>query len=120
MEAPNPAENVRDGTERLIVYPVCSRRAGGLSIGINLYPDKKCCNFDCKYCEVFPFSGGVNFSLSVMESGLRKAIAGALSANTPVRDISFSGSGEPTLSGAFAEALRAAASVRDGFDWPNG
>ncbi|MBM3871597.1 MAG: radical SAM protein, partial [Verrucomicrobia bacterium] len=28
------------------VYPVISRRSGGLSIGINLNPDKKC-NFDC-------------------------------------------------------------------------
>ena len=33
------------------VYPVLSRRAGGLSVGINLNPDK-ICNFDCIYCQV--------------------------------------------------------------------
>ena len=33
------------------VYPVISRRAGGLSLGVNLNPDKAC-NFDCVYCEV--------------------------------------------------------------------
>ena len=33
------------------VYPVISRRSRGLSIGINLNPDKVC-NFDCIYCEV--------------------------------------------------------------------
>lgn len=33
------------------VYPVLSRRAGGLSIGVNLSPDARC-NFDCVYCQV--------------------------------------------------------------------
>src|SRR6185436_17059459 len=33
------------------VYPVLSRRARGISIGINLNPDKVC-NFDCIYCQV--------------------------------------------------------------------
>src|SRR5262245_2226554 len=33
------------------VYPVLSRRSGGLSVGVNLNPDKVC-NFDCIYCQV--------------------------------------------------------------------
>ena len=33
------------------VYPVLSRRSGGISVGINLNPDK-ICNFDCIYCQV--------------------------------------------------------------------
>ena len=33
------------------VYPVLSRRARGVSVGINLNPDKGC-NFDCLYCQV--------------------------------------------------------------------
>ncbi len=33
------------------VYPVISRRSRGLSIGVNLNPDKVC-NFDCIYCQV--------------------------------------------------------------------
>src|SRR5439155_5893817 len=37
--------------ENHYVYPVLSRRARGISIGINLNPDKVC-NFDCIYCQV--------------------------------------------------------------------
>ena len=32
-------------------YPVLSRRAGGISIGVNLNLDKVC-NYDCPYCQV--------------------------------------------------------------------
>jgi wyosine [tRNA(Phe)-imidazoG37] synthetase (radical SAM superfamily) len=32
-------------------YPVLSRRAGGISLGVNLNVDKAC-NFDCPYCQV--------------------------------------------------------------------
>ena len=31
------------------VYPVLSRRSKGISLGVNLNPDKVC-NFDCVYC----------------------------------------------------------------------
>ena len=37
--------------ENRFVYPVLSRRSGGLSIGVNLNPDRVC-NFDCIYCQV--------------------------------------------------------------------
>ena len=33
------------------VYPVLSRRAGGLSVGINLNPNDAC-NWRCVYCQV--------------------------------------------------------------------
>jgi wyosine [tRNA(Phe)-imidazoG37] synthetase (radical SAM superfamily) len=33
------------------VYPVVSRRAGGVSVGINLNPNNKC-NWRCIYCQV--------------------------------------------------------------------
>src|SRR4029079_4739596 len=33
------------------VYPVLSRRSEGISIGVNLNPDKVC-NFDCIYCQI--------------------------------------------------------------------
>jgi histidinol dehydrogenase len=113
MEQVLPVENHRSREEGLIVYPVYSRRSQGLSIGINLYPDKKCCNFNCNYCEVFPFGSSVGFSQDLMESGLRKAIAHAAARNIPVKDICFSGNGEPTLSLNFAEALRRASAIRD-------
>src|SRR5947208_13611084 len=41
----------RDLLENRFVYTVVSSRARGLSVGINMNPDKFC-NFDCVYCEV--------------------------------------------------------------------
>src|SRR5215212_7131266 len=38
-------------SENEFVYTVVSPRAGDLSIGVNMNPNKLC-NFDCVYCEV--------------------------------------------------------------------
>jgi histidinol dehydrogenase len=107
-----PVENHRKREKGVLVYPVYSRRSGGLSLGINLFPGKKHCSFDCPYCEVFPFSNDSVFSAELMEDDLRSAVASALERNIPVRDICFSGNGEPTLSPDFPEALERAGSVR--------
>ena len=95
-----------------IVYPVYSRRAGGLSLGINLFPGDKNCPFNCPYCEVFPFLNNPVYSNDLMEEELRAAIGSAQKAGIPVKDICFSGNGEPTLSADFAEALKRAGLVR--------
>src|SRR5947208_956480 len=42
-------QHSRSWRENRYVYPVISRRSKGLSIGVNLNPDKVC-NFDCVYC----------------------------------------------------------------------
>src|SRR6516165_11573305 len=41
----------RDFPDCRYVYAVVSRRSKGVSIGVNLNPDKVC-NFDCVYCQV--------------------------------------------------------------------
>src|SRR5271165_945434 len=41
----------RDFLDNRFTYVVISQRARGLSIGVNLNPDKRC-NFACPYCEV--------------------------------------------------------------------
>jgi histidinol dehydrogenase len=107
-----PITNHRGREKGVIVYPVYSRRSGGLSVGINLSPDQKNCPFDCPYCEVFPFSSNAVFSLEQMENDLRCAIGSAQEHNVPVKDICFSGNGEPTLSPVFGEALKLANSIR--------
>jgi histidinol dehydrogenase len=107
-----PIENHREREKGILVYPVYSRRSGGLSVGINLFPDKKFCPFDCPYCEVFPFSINAIFSLGQMDCDLRAAIAIAMEQNGQVKDICFSGNGEPSLSPDFPEALKLAACVR--------
>lgn len=109
------------------VYPVVSRRSRGLSIGINLNPDKVC-NFDCVYCEVDrltpPRTSTVN--LLQVRAELATLIDIALNgelARDPkfseaapltrmIRDIAFSGDGEPTMVHNFDECAQLAADVR--------
>ena len=107
-----PITNHREREKGFIVYPVYSRRSEGLSIGINLFTGRKTCPFDCPYCEVFPFAGNSAFSLEQMESDLRDAILEAQKQNIPIKDICFSGNGEPTLSPFFPEALKSAEKIR--------
>jgi histidinol dehydrogenase len=96
-----------------MVYPVYSRRSRGLSVGINLFPDRKLCSFNCPYCEVFPFSTGIVFSPDVMKAALCSCLREAHEEGRPVRDICFSGNGEPTMSPDFPEALKTAKDIRD-------
>lgn len=97
-----------------IVYAVSSRRAGGLSVGVDLFPDGKRCSFDCPYCEVFPSTGDLRapFTLAAMETALRSTLRQLRDDGTAVRDICFSGSGEPTLSPDLPAALEVAARLR--------
>jgi len=109
---PSPIENHREREKGVLVYPVYSRRSGGLSVGINLFPDQKSCPFDCPYCEVFPFLTNAVFSIEQLENDLRSVIADAGEKNIPVRDICFSGNGEPSLSPDFPQALELAGRIR--------
>ena len=95
-----------------IIYPVYSRRSGGLSVGINLFPDRKLCSFNCPYCEVFPFETDIAFNLQTMKTALNSAILEAKENNIPVKDICFSGNGEPAMSPFFIDAVNAASAIR--------
>ena len=110
------------------VYAVVSRRARGLSIGVNLNPDKAC-NFDCPYCQVDRTTPGGPARVDVarlaeeLAALLRHVAAGDLWARPPfdttapelrrVSDIAFAGDGEPTLAAEFPQAARAARERRD-------
>ena len=108
----DPVNDHRRREKGVLVYPVYSRRSGGLSVGINLFPDRKTCSFDCPYCEVFPFETDSCFSLPLMEEALPEALCAARAQGIPVRDICFSGNGEPTASPHFPFALDAAFRIR--------
>jgi hypothetical protein len=59
---------------------VISRRSGGLSIGVNLNPDK-ICNFDCIYCQVDRTVQGLTrfVELPAMLAELEQTLAAAIS-----------------------------------------
>jgi len=115
---PWPARNFHGNQ---FVYCVLSQRAGGLSIGINMNPDK-CCDFDCIYCEVDRShqSGPTRVKIDVMiaelenmlvmvESG-RVAELGYSPASLellPFKEVALSGDGEPTLCPKFRQILEA-------------
>jgi histidinol dehydrogenase len=117
---PGPNDKRREGSIGRIVYPVVSRRSGGLSLGVDLFPDAKSCSFDCPYCEVFPpaafgASPAAPFSLAGLEDELEEFLDYAYErdwAPEPIRDICFSGSGEPTSSACLKGALEFCARAR--------
>jgi len=127
-------DHSRQFADFTFVYPVISRRSRGLSLGINLNPDKVC-NFDCVYCEVDRRMPGKVSSVDlnqmrdelaamihfVRDGGLAKEpkfdeLPSFITRN--VKDIAFSGDGEPTMIHNFAECAEAVAEVkrREGLD----
>lgn len=101
-----------------LVYPVFSRRSNGLSVGINLFPTIKTCNFDCPYCEVHPFQNDASFSLERLKADLVEFFQDQACGRFglfPVRDICISGNGEPTLSPYLSGALAVCAKIRTAF-----
>lgn len=109
--------SIHDRGERQtsLVYPVFSRRSGGLSVGVNLFPDRKRCNFDCPYCEVKPFKGEGAFSATSLAADLEAFFSVGYAEDwspAPVRDLCVSGNGEPTLSPYLGEALALCAEAR--------
>jgi wyosine [tRNA(Phe)-imidazoG37] synthetase (radical SAM superfamily) len=108
------------------VYPVISRRSKGLSIGVNLNPDKVC-NFDCVYCCVDRTTPATvrKVDLAIVREELDHLIglaaSGEIFAQPPfdatpahlrrLNDVAFSGDGEPTSYPRFPEACRMAAEL---------
>jgi len=108
----------QEGWKGRILYPVLSRRAGGLSLGVNPFPAGKTCNFDCAYCEVSPFFERSRFDLGLLEEEL-ELFASLLPRLWPgllPRDLAISGDGEPTLSPDLPAILALLAEARR--RWP--
>lgn len=105
------------------VYPVVSRRAGGLSLGINLNTNNAC-NWRCIYCQVPDLIRGAPppVDLEVLEEELSVFLSQILSGSyledqvpkgqRRLNDIAFSGNGEPTSAPNFADAVKTIHGVR--------
>jgi wyosine [tRNA(Phe)-imidazoG37] synthetase (radical SAM superfamily) len=117
----------RDFLNNRFVYAVISPRARGLTLGVNMNPDKRC-NFDCLYCEVdrtIPSEQSA-LDVGVMASELHRTLAhvqqGRLREHPQyqslpdellrLRHVALSGDGEPTLSPHFAEVVQAVVHIR--------
>jgi wyosine [tRNA(Phe)-imidazoG37] synthetase (radical SAM superfamily) len=98
------------------IYPVVSRRADGLSIGINLNTNSAC-NWQCIYCEVPDLKRGKPepIDLALLREELiywlnqvihHDFLGKHTEPGTLLRDIAFSGNGEPTAAKEFGEAIK--------------
>lgn len=120
-------QHPRHWRENRFVYPVLSRRSKGISIGVNLNPDKVC-NFDCIYCQVDRRSDAEtkfvesDRLLKEIDHMLSLVASGELFEDEPFRDvpadrrrlndIAFSGDGEPTTYRNFDELMSAVAELK--------
>jgi wyosine [tRNA(Phe)-imidazoG37] synthetase (radical SAM superfamily) len=105
------------------VYPVVSRRAGGLSVGVNLNVNNAC-NWRCIYCQVPDLSRGgpppVNLARlkDELTGFLREVLQGEfLARHVPegarrLNDIALSGNGEPTSAREFEQVVELIGAVR--------
>lgn len=119
-------DHSRDSAGMKYVYPVISRRAGGVSVGINLNTNNAC-NWACIYCQVPNLTRGTapEVDLHQLESELRQFLLRATTGDYLLRnappgartliDVAFSGNGEPTSATAFPEAVDIAGHILDEF-----
>ena len=117
----------RDRVGLTYVYPVISRRAGGVSVGINLNPNNAC-NWRCAYCQVPDLSRGAAppIDLLLLERELRGFLLDLtqgdfLLKHAPpearvLKDIAISGNGEPTTAVGFDVIVSNIAAVMQDFE----
>ncbi len=122
----------RDFLTNRFVYMVVSTRARGLSIGVNMNPDKLC-NFDCVYCEVDRSEPReIKLDVDAMAVELRRTLAFVHEKRLhersyyrtlpdellQLRQVALSGDGEPTLAPDFSEAVQSVIRVRAMGEFP--
>lgn len=120
-------DHSRDSAGLRYVYPVISRRAGGVSVGINLNPNNAC-NWACVYCQVEGLTRGgpPPIDLVLLESELTGFLhdivdGDFMQRHVPVAarqlmDVAFSGNGEPTSAAEFPAAVACVGRVLTRFD----
>ncbi|MCE5181887.1 MAG: radical SAM protein [Betaproteobacteria bacterium] len=108
----NVHDHDRDSAGLTYVYPVVSRRAGGVSVGINLNTNNAC-NWRCVYCQVPGLKRGSAPAVDLeklageLRGFLRELLQGDfMQQRVPVEarrlnDIALSGNGEPTSAREF-------------------
>ena len=112
----NVFDHSRDSAGLRYVYPVVSRRSGGVSVGINLNTNNAC-NWRCVYCQVPNLKRGTAppIDLELLEVELRGFLDELLHGDfmqrrVPkelryIKDIALSGNGEPTSAKEFEQVI---------------
>lgn len=120
----------RDASGMTYVYPVVSRRAGGVSVGINLNPNNAC-NWHCAYCQVPDLKRGSapEIDLTLLEQELATMLddivnGSFMAERVPkecrvLRDVAISGDGEPTSCRNFDAIVELIINVINRFDLPS-
>jgi len=122
-----PSNHDRDSAEMTYVYPVVSRRAAGVSVGVNLNPNSAC-NWACVYCQVPGLTRGTapDIDLVQLENELRAMLTRILHGDfmqtrvpagvRRLNDIALSGNGEPTSARVFPQVIELIGRVLADFD----
>lgn len=122
-------DHSRDIAGLTYVYPVVSRRAGGVSIGINLNPNNAC-NWRCVYCQVPDLKRGSapQLDLVALEAELRTFLHEIVHGDfmqthvipeaRRINDIALSGNGEPTSAREFAQVIELIGRVKADYNLP--
>lgn len=122
-----PTNHDRDSANMTYVYPVVSRRAGGVSVGINLNPNNAC-NWACIYCQVPNLARGTAPTIDLAQLGaelramLTDIVLGDfMQTRVPegarrLNDIALSGNGEPTSAREFPEVVDLIGRVMNDFN----
>jgi wyosine [tRNA(Phe)-imidazoG37] synthetase (radical SAM superfamily) len=116
-------DHSRESAGLTYVYPVVSRRSGGLSVGVNLNVNNAC-NWRCIYCQVpnLTRGGPPPVDLNRLKEELAGFLKDVLEGDFLIRhvpqgsrrlnDIAISGNGEPTSAREFAQVVELIADVR--------
>ncbi|MEQ1661098.1 MAG: radical SAM protein [Thiobacillus sp.] len=122
-----PSNHDRDSANMTYVYPVVSRRAGGVSVGVNLNPNNAC-NWACVYCQVPDLQRGTApaIDLTQLEAELRALLSHIIHGDfmqtrvpegaRRLNDIALSGNGEPTSAREFPDVIELIGRVMADFD----
>lgn len=110
-------DHSRDKAGLTYIYPVLSRRSGGLSIGVNLNINNAC-NWRCIYCQVPDLIRGSAPAVDIEKLGneLRHFLADVIHGDfydreevpdeyRVIKDTAISGNGEPTTANEFDQVV---------------
>ena len=125
----NVIDHSRDSAGLCYVYPVVSRRAGGVSVGINLNTNNAC-NWRCIYCQVPDLVRGTAppVDMALLEQELRGFLHELLHGDfmqrrvpegaRRINDIALSGNGEPTSAAEFEHVIALIARLKQELQLP--